>query len=262
MDSSEDASLAEIARSVAIKAKTRIGRMAQRGEPMWMKHHQKKLRLSQGDGTISLQTKKGMSARLELGKIVDGVYVHGIILTLIILDVICVICELTLAATICLDPNTSSSSGASGHRRRFLLSSTTSPSPMPQQSVQHDAFCTECMQIQLDVENVLHLMSVTILFVFLFQICLLVFAYGSDFFKNPFFMLDAVVVIVALVLEIGFHVREGALFVVLLSWRVVRIIHGFYTTVEIQHKETHKKIQHRIMYVHFLPKTNVVTNCC
>ena len=107
------------------------------------------------------------------------------------------------------------------------------------------------MQIQLDVENVLHVMSVTILFIFLFQICLLVVAYGSNFFKNPFFMLDAVVVIVALVLEIGFHVREGALFVVLLSWRVVRIIHGFYTTVEIQHKETHKKIQHRIMYVNF-----------
>ena len=70
-------------------------------------------------------------------------------------------------------------------------------------------------------------------------------------------MLDAVVVIVALVLEIGFQVREGALFVVLLSWRVVRIIHGFYTTVEIQHKETHKTIQHRIMYVNFFHITAI-----
>ena len=216
-----------------------------------MKQHQKMRRSTLDDDTLSLQTKEGMSARLELGKIVDGVYVHGIILTLIILDVICVICELTLAATICLDPNASSSSAGAGHRRRFLLSTAVSPSPASPESVQHSVFCNDCMQTQLDVENVLHVMSVTILFIFLFQICLLIVAYGSNFFKNPFFMLDAVVVIVALVLEIGFHVREGALFVVLLSWRVVRIIHGFYTTVEIQHKETHKKIQHRIMYVNF-----------
>ena len=188
MDNSEDASLAEITESVAIKARTRLGQMAQRGEPLWIKQHQKTLRSTLDDGTISLQTKKGMSARLELGKIVDGVYVHGIILTLIILDVICVICELTLAATICLDPNASSSSGAgAGHRRRFLLSAATSPSPASE-SVQHSAFCTDCMQIQLDVEHVLHVMSVTILFIFLFQICLLVVAYGSNFSKSIFYV--------------------------------------------------------------------------
>ena len=224
---------------------------------MWVKQRLKTLRPPLDDGTLSLQTKEGMSARLELGKIVDGVYVHGIILTLIILDVICVICELTLAATICLDPNASSSSAGAGHRRRFLLSTAVSPSPASPESVHHSVFCNDCMQTQLDVENVLHVMSVTILFIFLFQICLLIVAYGSNFFKNPFFMLDAVVVIVALVLEIGFHVREGALFVVLLSWRVVRIIHGFYTTVEIQHKETHKTIQHRIMYVNFFHITTI-----
>ena len=79
-----------------------------------------------------------------------------------------------------------------------------------------------------------------ILFVFSGQIFLLMIAYGIEFFKNKFFVLDMFVVGGALILELGFHVSEGALFVVLLSWRFIRIVHGFVSTIEISHhKFTH-----------------------
>ena len=258
MEDSESGSIEDIAKSFAFKAKFSLGRMANSGEPMWMKQQRRELHMGTSDGNVALRTKKGMSARMELGKFVDGPYVQAVILVLIIIDVLCVICELTLAATFCLDPNAASSSSSGGgsgggNRRRFLLSSSsTSPSPSADTSsiepLPYDyTFCTDCMQVQIDVEFVLHWISVSILFVFAFQIFLLMVAYGIDFFRNPFFLLDALVVTVALILEIGFHVREGAIFAVLLSWRVVRIIHGFYSTVEIQHKETHKKIHHTIM---------------
>eukprot|EP00943_MAST-04B_sp_MAST-4B-sp1_P002265 g2265.t1 len=224
--------------------------MATSGEPIWMKQQRKELHFSTADGSVSVRTKKGMSARMELGKFVDGPHVQAVILVLIIVDVICVICELMLAATFCLDTNAASSSSTGsgdGHRRRFLLGSSTSPSPSAVIEPYDYTFCTDCIQVQVDLEFVLHWMSCSILFVFAFQIFLLIISYGIDFFKNPFFMLDALVVIVALILELAFHVRQGAIFAVLLSWRVVRIIHGFYTTVEIQHKEAHKTIHHRIM---------------
>eukprot|EP00747_Dinoflagellata_sp_TGD_P038517 gnl/TRDRNA2_/TRDRNA2_139720_c0_seq1.p1 gnl/TRDRNA2_/TRDRNA2_139720_c0~~gnl/TRDRNA2_/TRDRNA2_139720_c0_seq1.p1 ORF type:complete len:233 (+),score=48.79 gnl/TRDRNA2_/TRDRNA2_139720_c0_seq1:2-700(+) len=92
----------------------------------------------------------------------------------------------------------------------------------------------------------LHTASVSVLFVFAAQILLLMLAYGCAFFKNFFFLLDAVVVGGALILELGFSSSKASLAVVLLSWRLGRIIHGLVSTVEINHKKMHKKIQDMI----------------
>lgn len=43
-------------------------------------------------------------------------------------------------------------------------------------------------------------------------------------------------------LELVLHVKQGALLVVLLMWRMGRIIHGLVTTIEIGHKKVHAKI--------------------
>ena len=114
MEDSESGSIEDIAKSFAFKAKFSLGRMANSGEPMWMKQQRRELHMGTSDGNVALRTKKGMSARMELGKFVDGPYVQAVILVLIIIDVLCVICELTLAATFCLDPNAASSSSSGG----------------------------------------------------------------------------------------------------------------------------------------------------
>jgi len=65
---------------------------------------------------------------------------------------------------------------------------------------------------------------------------------ATSFFLNPFFVLDMIVVGGALILEMVLYVKEGALLVLLLLWRLGRIVHGLVTTIEIGHKKMHAKI--------------------
>lgn len=158
------------------------------------------------------------NARLEVSKIVDASWVHAIILAMIFVDVVCVIMELLLHATRCVVPGTSGTSSASGK------------------------FCNSCSQKQQDWETVLHSISVSILILFALQILFVMCTYRMKFFRNKFFVLDAVVIGGALILELGFHVKEGVLLVVLLLWRCGRICHGLLTTLELGHKTMHSKI--------------------
>jgi len=168
--------------------------------------------------------------------------------------------EILLGSVMCLDPDAAhrrllrlqdnflyralagASSEASSATKTTVTMNNGTHVTMHQTTEVTAGFCTTCAALQMQVEYVLHWTSLSILFIFLAQIVLLMLAYGTNFFKNAFFLLDAVVVVTALVLELVFHVREGALFIVLLSWRIVRIVHGLYTTIEIQHKETNKQI--------------------
>merc|ERR1711998_325167 len=79
----------------------------------------------------------------------------------------------------------------------------------------------------------LHMLSVGILLLFELQIVALMCIYGRDFFKNPYYMLDFVVVGVALVLEWPhglFEFKGGALVTLLLGWRLLRVVHGLVTS--------------------------------
>jgi hypothetical protein len=238
-DGNVNVSMEELTRRFANKSVHHLTLLSQMGEPLWKQQERE-------SGLLGI--KKGMNARMELGKLADGTVAQGIILVLIVVDVVVVIMELLLAAIICLEPSQAHRrlrmSGMADAAKSLarMLAGTTVPA-----SDDIPEFCIDCMTLQIEVENVLHWVSVSILFAFAFQIFLLMVAYGLRFFKNPFFVLDFIVVVVALVLELAFHVREGALFAILLSWRVIRIIHGFYTTIEIQHKENHKKIHNTIM---------------
>merc|ERR1711998_141180 len=50
--------------------------------------------------------------------------------------------------------------------------------------------------------------------------------YTTDFFRNPFYVFDLIVIYVALVLV----------------WRLVRVVHGLATSIELQHKRQHEKL--------------------
>jgi len=102
-------------------------------------------------------------------------------------------------------------------------------------------------EVQHDWEVYLNLLSVSILLIFAMQISALLFLYGFDFFKNVFYSADFVIVYGALLLETThihgwFHVQGGGLFVLLLFWRIVRVIHGFATSVEMHHAKLETKI--------------------
>lgn len=169
------------------------------------------------------------NARLAFGKVVDGPWVHSVVFILIVVDVVCVILEFLLLATWCDDPS------AQHRRLRFHSSRLLA-------AVETVPWCSSCANKQHDYEVVLHNLSVSILMVFAVQILLVMCSLGFKFFKNAFFVLDLVVVGGALILELAFHVKQGALLVVLLMWRLGRIVHGLVTSIEIGHRKMHHKI--------------------
>lgn len=83
----------------------------------------------------------------------------------------------------------------------------------------------------------LGIFSETVLFILLFHLVLLLVAFGRAFFKKIWYLLDVVVVVVAIALELGLHDPEGGLLPVLLSWRIVRVLHGFMASTETEHHE-------------------------
>jgi len=140
--------------------------------------------------------------QISLAKTVDGSRTQAIILFLIVVDVFCVLGELLLVATEC----------------------------HPMTDSQHKW------------EMVLKHMSLTILGIFQAQIILTIIAYDIKFFKSPFYVMDLVIISGSLVMESVKSFKGGGLFVLLLSWRVLRIIHGLFTSFEIENHETHKKL--------------------
>uniref|UniRef100_A0A7N0TJD3 Voltage-gated hydrogen channel 1 n=1 Tax=Kalanchoe fedtschenkoi TaxID=63787 RepID=A0A7N0TJD3_KALFE len=63
---------------------------------------------------------------------------------------------------------------------------------------------------------------------------------GVSFFKRPGYLLDGVVLVLALVLEVGFEESGGGLIVVVSLWRVVRIVEGAF---ELSDEAIERKIE-------------------
>ena len=114
----------------------------------------------------------------------------------------------------------------------------------------HDGIYTDTRPAYY-IELSLHWGSVTILLLFLLQLIVLMALYGKLFWRNIFYIVDLVIIVVSLVLEITvteirrnfFHSADAsataatagsvstvftALIAIVLGWRVVRIIHGLY----------------------------------
>ena len=87
-----------------------------------------------------------------------------------------------------------------------------------------------------EIEHGIHYASITILFMFAAEICLLVVGLGTKFFQHPLLVLDAVIIGAALALDLSVKVDEGGgLLILLRFWRLLRIVHGAFT---VEHHET------------------------
>ena len=85
--------------------------------------------------------------------------------------------------------------------------------------------------------DVLHYLSVSILCVFGAQILVLIGVYRILFFQNFFYVLDLVVVGGALFLELTPYFMYGSMFALIISWRVLRVVHGVLTSIELEAKK-------------------------
>lgn len=88
------------------------------------------------------------------------------------------------------------------------------------------------------VEAALHITSLTILAIFMAQLVCLLIAFGVHrFFRHGFYVVDSVVVIVAIVLETSLHEPASELVVLLISWRALRVLHGLIASAESAHHD-------------------------
>lgn len=61
--------------------------------------------------------------------------------------------------------------------------------------------------------------------------------------QNVYYVLDLVVVSGALTVELTTWFQAGPLFIVLLGWRMLRVLHGVATSVELQAKNKEEKLE-------------------
>lgn len=193
--------------------------------------------------------------QIKAGGFLDGAWAQLVFLILIAIDVICVVIELVILHTACDFCHAECSTSQSRHllhqdfhSGRLLASAPPSFPPVNctagvagHSGVTTQVCTTMLSPIQYDWEHWLHIVSVSILGIFGLQLFLLMILYQMAFFKNLAYIVDTIVVGAALVLENLSSAKEGGLFVVLLSWRVLRIVHGIISAVELQEGRAEEK---------------------
>eukprot|EP00298_Acanthocystis_sp_HF-20_P027096 c5034_g1_i2.p1 GENE.c5034_g1_i2~~c5034_g1_i2.p1 ORF type:complete len:230 (-),score=76.54 c5034_g1_i2:8-697(-) len=97
------------------------------------------------------------------------------------------------------------------------------------------------MHLLEKVEKVLHTLSTSILGFFFGQIIFVMIGLGKKFFRNPFFVVDFIVIGVAFILEAFVSIQGVGLVAFEMLWRCLRILHAFSSTVEVQKRTVHKK---------------------
>lgn len=95
------------------------------------------------------------------------------------------------------------------------------------------------------VEEIISYTSLSILCFFGLEQLLLMFAIDIEYFKNPWYIVDLIVISVSLSVELVFHQILAELLVVFRLWRIVRIIHGILGSMH----ETHQKEKEAIKEV-------------
>ena len=88
--------------------------------------------------------------------------------------------------------------------------------------------------------HTLHIISLTILYVFLTQQIGLLIAFDVQFFTHPLYILDLVVVVVAICLEHAIHSDAAGLIIIVAIWRIIRVFHGLAISVELEAKAGHQ----------------------
>jgi len=182
---------------------------------------------------------------MQLAMLIDGNWAQVVILALIILDVVCVIIELVLFATMCpcatypegdysYSAYSTAYSAYNSYSGRRLVASSGEQCQKGEYEYSHE---------QHEWHVVLHWISVSILCIFGLQIVTLMALYRLAFFKNAFYVLDFVVIGGALFCEMTTYFAAGKLFIIILSWRMLRVVHGIMSSVELQAKAKEAKLE-------------------
>jgi len=94
------------------------------------------------------------------------------------------------------------------------------------------------------IEEVLSTLSISIVFIFAAEIVCLLFGMGLNFFTEPFYVFDMVIIGLTLALHYLFPDEAEVTYLTFTRvWRFVRIIHGVYSA---EHNSNHKELEEAI----------------
>ncbi len=92
--------------------------------------------------------------------------------------------------------------------------------------------------------------SVFLLIIFVFEIFISFYGFGWRHYKNPLYLLDAIIVFSSFVMELYFHYgyigragRAAAALVILRLWKIIRAIHAVAHSITLKNRLLIKKIQ-------------------
>lgn len=101
-----------------------------------------------------------------------------------------------------------------------------------------------------DGETFLFVCSVSLLVIFVLEVFLCIYAYGSKYFRNPLYVLDGSVVIASFIMEFYFHFgdigragRAASAIVILRLWKVIRAVHAVAHSITLKNQLLIQKIQ-------------------
>jgi len=179
--------------------------------------------------------------RIGLGEWIDGTSVQMVVLSLLVIDVLAVACELLLTATKCSEATVTTSADLATQPWSGALSAPGLGQAL--QFVQgREGSCYSCERKQYDWYLHIGWVSKSILLAFAVQILGSMVAYGGEFFRNKFYVADFMVVAISIGLEFSLKGKQGGLLVLLISWRCLRIVHGLFSTFEIEVHEIDRKL--------------------
>eukprot|EP00897_Mesotaenium_endlicherianum_P004774 jgi/Mesen1/4324/ME000022S03608 len=99
--------------------------------------------------------------------------------------------------------------------------------------------------------------SITILLIFLVNVILLLLAWGWTFFLHFGYVLDFVVVVVAIALEFCADEEAAGIIAIATLWRIVRVMHGIFEVTDEKFEAELKEVEERVDRLEELHKADV-----
>lgn len=99
-------------------------------------------------------------------------------------------------------------------------------------------------------ELFLFYISVLLIGIFVLEVLISLYALGSKYWKNPFCLLDGIVVFASFIMEIYFHYgymgkagRAASVIIVLRLWKIIRAVHAVAHSLSLKNRLLIKKIE-------------------
>jgi hypothetical protein len=104
--------------------------------------------------------------------------------------------------------------------------------------------CLLANSVQLDRADLfLFYFSVLLLSLFVLEILISLYAFGSKYYKNPLYLLDGTIVFSSFIMELYFHYgnigkaeRAAAAIVILRLWKIIRAIHAVAHSISLKNR--------------------------